>query len=157
MKKFLSLLAVAFVLVACDTDDDSNESEATIVGTFVLTDFNSIFNDDFNGDGTVSDNLLDEIPCLENTITFNQDLTYTSVATSIEIDVETNTAGCEGPFTSSGTYTLNGNQLEITELETNDPDDIAFSASSGEVTITSQGITITNNDFGPSTFVYERQ
>lgn len=159
MKKFLSLLAIALVFASCNNDDDTvAQEDATIVGTFVLTDLNSPFIDDFNGDGTVSSNLLVEAPCLENTITFTEDGNYTSVGTSLNIDLTDNTVDCDGPFTANGTYTLTGNMLSVNETDTTDPEDVALTIEDGTVVITNAGITLTaQSPFGETVFVYSRQ
>ena len=164
MKKVLSMMAIALMLISCGSDDDNvEESNASIVGTFLLTSSNSPFNDDYNGDGVTSTNLLDEVPCLANTITFNADSTYSNTQTelAIEIDGSGNTsAGCDGPFTTTGTYSLNGTVLTLNEETTTDPNgsgaDIEFNDAT--TIVTQAGLTITvDTGFGNAVFVFDRQ
>ncbi len=160
----MSMLAIALVFASCGSDDDNvEETEASIVGTFVLTSSNSPFNDDYNGDGETSTNLLDEVPCLMTTVTFNADGTYSDNGTDlvIEIDGDGNTsAGCEGPFTSTGTYTLNGTALTIEELTTTDPAGISADVEFNNATtvVTNEGLTLSvATGFGNAIFVFDRQ
>lgn len=163
MKKLLSLVAIALAFASCESDDDNNNesSSASIVGTFVLTNFDSPINDDYNNDGTTSSNLLDEVPCFENTISFSENGNYTSSATTlvIEIDDNSTTAGCEGPFIETGTYNLEGDTLSITQETTTDPDgDVDISFNDATASITASGLTLTvASVFGNATFIYERQ
>lgn len=163
MKKILTVAVLALVMISCGSDDDNaSQADASIIGTFVLTNFNSPFNDDYNNDGTTSTNLLVEVPCFMNTVTFNDNGSYASTATSLilNLDNDGNTsADCEGPFDETGTYTLNEDVVTITQETTTDPDgDVALSWDSGTTQITNAGLTVTvETPFGTAIFQYDRQ
>lgn len=163
MKKFLSLMAIALVIVACGNDDDSSEnSEASIVGAFVLVEMNLEEPIDLDENGTSSSNLLDEAPCFDSLVTFSANQTYEASSDVLEVfftsDSEGNesiTVDCFGPFDETGTYTLEGNVLTINEDEDNTDEELSI--DSGTVVITQQTLTLTTvTPFGIIEFVYNR-
>ena len=161
IKSLLSLLVIALVLTSCNKDDDSADN--SIVGTFIATDFKSeMLSYDYNEDGTISSNLLVEAPCLEYTITFSADKTYTLNYTPFDVDDNNGivTYVCGGPYLVTGTYKLNGNTLAANIITNTDPDtddDTGFDNSN--IVITAEGVTITPDVsiFGELVFVFDRQ
>ncbi|MGQ2982787.1 lipocalin family protein [Flavobacterium sp.] len=74
MKKFTFLAFAAIMAISCSDHDNSN-TPASLDGTWRLTYVNlNREPEDLNGDGTASENYLDESDCLQNsTIVFESD------------------------------------------------------------------------------------
>lgn len=147
IKVFAILVLSTLLLISCNKDDNSITGEK-IVGTFQMTDLNSPTNDDYNGDGIISPNLLAEVPCLENIITFREDNTYTYSTTGIIVDLrnDNTVVFCDDPEVGTGTYTLNGNSLNLKTITNTNPDDDEFKIETVNVMIASKDLIITIND-----------
>ncbi|UZO82007.1 lipocalin family protein [Aquimarina sp. ERC-38] len=119
MKSKISLLLFISVLfMSCgDNDDDGNDSNAMIAGTYQLVSMTSsgFALIDFNGDGSTSENLVEELPCYEDTqLVLKNDLTFEFTVSDIESFLN------NGDFTcfinsASGSYSLDGDRLTITD------------------------------------------
>ena len=128
--RFLMMaIAGCFAFISCNSDDDSNNTNASLVGTYQMTEWNSPTATDFNGDGVASTNLMLETNCYNNSkLTLNGDGTYSKIYNAMGISgVSTS---CEASQSSSGTWTRNGNT--ITTSSTVDGDvNYSFTAASG--------------------------
>lgn len=80
VKKFLFLFGITVLLTACSDDDDSGTSaDSQLAGTYNLTAYNIPVAVDFDQDGDVSSNLMNESDCyLDTQIVLNSDNTYTA-------------------------------------------------------------------------------
>lgn len=154
----IALVAITFM--SCGSDDNGDSTEASIVGSFNLVEINSSLNDDYNNDGEIDTNLLVEVPCIESMVTFEADGSYSATSTTLLIEDDgsgTTTATCEGPYSASGTYSIDGDAITINEQTTTDPDGAAFTIDSGTFVLTNATLTVTvESPFGPFVFVYAR-
>jgi hypothetical protein len=107
----VSAMACAGMAACSDDDNDStgiNDSDVT--GTYNLTAIIVPSAVDYNEDGTVSNNLLDESSCYTGSnIVLNDDHTFTSTYSSVFFESET---GCHTEE-ASGTWSLDGDQLSL--------------------------------------------
>ncbi len=120
----MSVLFVAILIASCSSDDD-NSSNAAIVGSWTLVELNAENPRDYNNDGTVDRNVMNEIPCYEGHSSFTADGNYLLSLSKVE-EEEINGVivfSCNGNLIDSGTYELNGNQLTTT---TNSPNRICI-------------------------------
>jgi hypothetical protein len=126
----------------------------TIVGTYILTAFNTSVPTDLNGDGTTSTNQMAETTCLNNSLfVLNSDNTFTSNSKGIDIDLTTtpNVLTCFTDPDTTGTWTLVGNILKTTYVEGgvtyNDEftvvgNTLVYTVNNGEVVGTASGIPV---------------
>lgn len=88
------------------------------MGTWKLTSASGTLPFDLNMNGTASANLLEELPCFEDTIVVSEDNTYDQKMTEIEVNTDSFpviTANCTGnTLTKTGTWMLDGDQLTFT-------------------------------------------
>ena len=116
MKTKLFLIAIAIALFSCTFDDSedviSQETTASsLVGTWDLTSFRFSETIDINLDGEASEEFLDELPCFNILLIFNEDGTFSSMTTDIEFTVEMDETmlDCLESTTSTvGTWSLDG-------------------------------------------------
>ncbi|WP_324023158.1 hypothetical protein QSV08_10540 [Maribacter sp. BPC-D8] len=80
MKKYTYSLFTCLVLlfVSCSSDDDTTitDDSALVIGTYSLTEINVNVAQDVDEDGTASNNMLDELDCLNGTLIINVDGTW---------------------------------------------------------------------------------
>ncbi len=172
------LVFLSLCVLSCSSDDDSNnDATPTIVGTWIISEFN-LENDSFdlNEDGVESNDLIIETGCYQGEkIVFNADgtasVTYTTdleVTLTNQNNVETFTYVCEEDnFIFNFTWTLldngsfvtnsGGEEIELTLLSNNTLSRpsffeylIQFVDSNGDVT----NSTISDTD---ATIIYVRQ
>lgn len=120
MKQLMSVLFIAILFASCSSDDD-NSSNAAIVGSWTLVELNAESPRDYNNDGTVDRNVMNEIPCYEGHSSFTADGNYLLSLSRVE---EEEIDGvivftCNGNIIDAGTYVLNGNQLTTTTNSSN--------------------------------------
>lgn len=141
MKKFkvlaCALVITGFGLTSCSNDDDNDNvnNEAQIEGTYNLTEVNTAEATDFNEDGTLHDNQMEESSCYDDSrIILNADETFTYHKNYILVNEVDGTSACaEGSFTGTwvrlsgsgsdaviaATYeTDNGNDVTINLVKT---------------------------------------
>ncbi|WP_421823703.1 lipocalin family protein [Flagellimonas oceanensis] len=135
-KNLFTLLLVAVLISSCSSDDGDGPVNVSIVGTWDIVELNFGESVDWDGDGTSSDNLLDEIECFAGTVTFTAEGEYSSATTEINFEAtETEfTITCGGPVTASGTYSVDGNKLTATDAEDGKTGESTFSISGDTVT-----------------------
>ncbi|AFL80467.1 hypothetical protein Aeqsu_0966 [Aequorivita sublithincola DSM 14238] len=154
MKKLMSILFIAVFFASCSSDDDNDAVESSIVGAWTLKEANVENPMDINGDGTADPNFMNEVPCFVGTLSFTGDGIYAQTFSNLiveevngEISVE-----CDGTVASTGTYSLNGDQLTVT---TTGPDPTTETR-----TIDLNGNTLKGSiqlgDFGNVELVYNR-
>jgi len=153
MRKFMGLLAILFVVVACSSDDNSSNppQEAGLVGVWTLLAYNLDQAVDVNLDGVPSTNVLEEVPCFTSTVVFSSDGSFTSGTNEFEIvigDIDI-TVTCGDQEVLNGTWSLSGNQLTTTvegesETETINLDGNMFS------------FVIADPDFGDGELIFFR-
>ncbi|MGJ8665010.1 MAG: hypothetical protein ACSHW7_01470 [Patiriisocius sp.] len=166
MKKLLSLLAIALAIASCGNDDDAiveQEVELGIVGEFEMTNYNSPLNDDYNGDGVTSSNLIVEAPCFELTLILNSDNTYNLNGNDLQFISNSNgelSVDClNPPFVELGTYTMTDNVLSLNqESTTNDDPFEVIPFSTGQTTVSDEGLVSTlPTAFGELVVTFERR
>lgn len=118
MKNLMSVLFIAILFASCSSDDDNNTPEPTIVGAWTLTEANVENPMDLNGDGTADPDFMKEVPCFVGTLAFTGDGNFSQTFSSLEVEeIDGKTSvECNGTTATTGTYTLNGNQLTITTV-----------------------------------------
>ncbi len=110
------LFTLMAVIVSCSSDDSGPTTTETdeISGTWNLIEINVNPAVDANNDGTSNSNLLSELDCLNGTLTFNTDGSWSSSIT--DVDVTSITGGlffvsCSATVTDSGTWQFMNNQV----------------------------------------------
>lgn len=95
-------------------------STSSVVGTYLLTAFNTSIPTDLNGDGTASTNQMSETSCFNNSLfVLNSNNTFTATGGGIDIDlsVTPNVLTCFNDPPTNGTWSLSGNQLTASYVE----------------------------------------
>ncbi|NCT16707.1 MAG: hypothetical protein COZ75_10180 [Flavobacteriaceae bacterium CG_4_8_14_3_um_filter_34_10] len=125
MKKVFSLLMVAMIFAACSSDDDN--ANVSLEGTWKMTAFKSENAYDVNGNGTISNDIMQQTNCYQNeTVVFNANNTVAFVSTSyadIELvlvagsttDYEYNITCVNENDTTAGTWSQTNNTVIITD------------------------------------------
>ncbi|MGQ2981939.1 lipocalin family protein [Flavobacterium sp.] len=112
LKMLMLAAAGCCALVSC-SDDDSENANAGIAGTYRLTAWNAPVAVDFNDDGTANVNLMNETSCYNNSdLILHRDGTYDMTYNYVNID---GTVSC-GSETTTGTWTRTGNTVTTTHL-----------------------------------------
>lgn len=110
MKKinlFVGMLAIAGLGFTSCSDDDSDNTDNRIEGTYHLEEVNTQEATDFDDDGDSHIDQTEESGCYDaGKITLNDDNTVTYVATGILVDEENGTAGCIESATFTGTWEI---------------------------------------------------
>jgi hypothetical protein len=156
MKKFgnILLLLLPLICVISCSDDDGNDggfSSAELVGTWELVEVNVSSPIDLDGDGSSSNNLLDEENCIAGTITLRDDSTYQFEESNFILTPITNNlyvASCNGSNLATGVWASNGSE-------------VAFQGSTvlGTLQLSNNRIikTVGEDLPGISSFIYERR
>ncbi|MGO4920677.1 hypothetical protein [Maribacter spongiicola] len=80
MRKYILYFTTCIVLLftSCSSDDSdaTTDDSAVVIGTYTLTEINVNVAQDVNEDGTASNNILDELDCLNGTLNINTDGTW---------------------------------------------------------------------------------
>ncbi len=173
MKKVFSLLMVAMLFAACSSDDDNGNDNVALEGTWKMTAFKSENAYDINGNGIISNDIMQQTNCYQNeTIVFNANGTGADFSTSYaEINLElvagsTNeyqyTVDCINESTTTAfTWSQSGNTVNFTQSGisfsgTQSGNQITFLIPNGfpiEVTQGSGTATVTED----LTIVYQKQ
>lgn len=127
MKSVIYLTLLGFLMLGCSKDDDAQINE-NLVGKYVLTSFETVPKIDIDGDGLVSDNLLQETSCFDdNSITLEADGDYSSTGTFLNFQIDGDDQGnevystiCLGSLSLPATYQTTGNTVIVTVFEPND-------------------------------------
>ncbi len=117
-----SVLPLMLLFFSCSTDADEDtlldESEF-LYGNYVLTELSNSQSSDFNGDGSFSSNLIDELDCLVVSLTLNPDRSTSTEGPEMSILADINTVGfyvyscMDEMITNSGTWSVNGSELSL--------------------------------------------
>lgn len=154
MKLKLSMLGLLGVFIlSCSSDDGNGSENASIVGTWNITSFQTSQSYDLNDDGESSNDLVEELDCFTSVISFTDDGTFTFMSSDIDFTAQGEndfTIECNGSSTLSGTYALDGNTLTTTDEE---------GTEEVSVTVTKDRLTavIQDEDLGEATLIFERQ
>lgn len=130
MKKLLFTLLTLCILAftSCSSEDIENPNNSSIVGVWELTAWNVVNGFDFNNDGIISTNLLNEINCTkEETLVFEAN-SVVSLNTTFKPDIEiaqSNSINSEysfnincdtdGVVSLATSYTFDGNNIVFGE------------------------------------------
>ncbi|AWH86627.1 hypothetical protein HYN59_16595 [Flavobacterium album] len=103
-----SLVIAGLGFTSCsDDDNDSNNNESRIEGTYNLKEVNTGEATDFDEDGDSNIDQMKESSCYNNgKITLRADNTFTYVATAILVNETEGTAGCAEDVTYTGTWEI---------------------------------------------------
>ncbi|HYD91277.1 MAG TPA: hypothetical protein VEA37_07285 [Flavobacterium sp.] len=132
MKK-ISLLACSLAIAGLGftscSDDDNNNDDVRIEGTYDLVEVNTEDETDLNNDGDAHLNQMDESDCYnEGRITLNDDNTFTYIYTAVLIDEAEGSIGCAEEITYTGTWELVSGSTSEAVIE------ITYEAGNGEDT-----------------------
>jgi hypothetical protein len=141
MKKLLLLVATTTLFISCSKSDDDTNQNASIDGTWKLTAFTTVEPCDFNNDGALTTNFMNETGCYNNSkIVFSGSNTVTSYIQELDIQFDitigtTNgylaTVDCETtPLPDDTTWSQSGNTVTIGVA----PDNIDFTLSGNTLT-----------------------
>ena len=127
MKSKLLLIVIVICSYACTFDDSEDiiaeeTNAASIIGTWDLTSFRFSEAVDFNLDEEASEEFLDEIPCFNTILIFDENGTFNSEAVDIEftVDMTGTSFDClETNTITTGTWTIEaGNLITVTDAGT---------------------------------------
>lgn len=112
---------VLILLTACSKSSDekpgiSQEQLEAISGMYNLTEYIISPPQDLNDDDVFSDDLLDELDCLNASIILREDLSFSLFAIQLDITFITNDEYiifCNENKTTTGTWDLVNNQIEL--------------------------------------------
>ncbi|MBO0320738.1 DUF5004 domain-containing protein [Muricauda sp. CAU 1633] len=114
------LFSLILITFSCSNDSEGDESEVdepiTMVGTWQLTSYTFENSYDFNGDGTSSNDFIEETNCFTDVrIIFNEDGTGEQIATSLSFTIidDEIVMNCEPPTTVQKTWSLDGSELTV--------------------------------------------
>ncbi len=126
MKSILvKLFAILVLFYSCSSDDEGNSNELegeAFIGTWQLTAINVSSAVDGDNDGDTSTNLLDEVDCLQETITINETLTWSSNAVNIltvtSITGDFYNVACTDPISINGNWGIENGILYLVSNNT---------------------------------------
>jgi len=118
IKKYLLPFLIVLFLVSCGKDDGPSENDDSekFVGTYPLSAVNISPAQDPNEDGTASTNLLDEMVCINGTLTITADKQWRLNVTRINVTSITGELyffSCGDNDNSNGTWTSSNNQISL--------------------------------------------
>ncbi|QLG46220.1 hypothetical protein [Costertonia aggregata] len=153
--EYYLILTLTLLCVSCSSDSEDDEPQnntAQFVGTWNLVEYNISPPQDIDQNGIFFSNLLLELDCLNGTIVFNPDLTWTSTTTGINSSSITN-----GLFIINCTTNAtvrNGNWTPTSATSINITGDITSTMS-----LSNGVLTLNNGEDLPSfqSIVYEKQ
>lgn len=154
-KNLFTLLVVAVLTFSCSSDDGDDSGNNSIVGTWDAIELDVGESFDWNGDGTSSSNLMDEIECFAATATFTAEGDFSSATTEINFNADETgfTYSCGGPVTTSGTYSVDGDTLIATDDEDGETGESTFDISGQTLTVTGYVAAVD----GEATLVFVRR
>jgi hypothetical protein len=116
-------------------------STSSVVGSYILTAFNTSVPTDLNGDGTPSTNQMSETSCFNNSLfIINSNNTFSATGGGIDIDLTTtpNVITCFTDPVTTGTWSLSGNQLTTNYIEAGIPYTDVFTVVGNTLILTYQ-------------------
>lgn len=122
-------------------NDVTTTPPAGIVGSYLLTAFNTSVPTDLNGDGTSSTNQLNETTCLNNSfLTINANNTFSTDSKGLEIIVGSgggvDEVACFEDALITGTWSLTGNQITFTYTDEGEVYNDTFTVNGNTLTFT---------------------
>ncbi|MEJ2162481.1 MAG: hypothetical protein P8X60_03960 [Robiginitalea sp.] len=139
MKKFLILFLLLGVL-ACSDDDGGSEPNPNfdlVVGTWNLSELTISPEQDINSDGTFTNNIMEELPCVSARITLSNDNTWSY--SGIDVIITTITGGlfnfrcAEQQRSIIGNWEIQGNIVRLAD-ERGNITDFTFDSSDNTLT-----------------------
>ncbi|WP_299796164.1 hypothetical protein [uncultured Maribacter sp.] len=133
MKKYIYFLLICLVLlfVSCSPDDDATASDDStlVIGTYRLTEINVSVAQDVDEDGTASNNMFDELDCLDGTLEVNVDGTWDLELVALDVTSVTGDfyairCGRTNNFTGKWTF-----QSSVLDLNTTNFSTMVFNSS----------------------------
>jgi hypothetical protein len=124
LEKILAGIFAVLLLICCSSDKDeadirlSQEQLNAIVGTWNLVEYQVSPPQDVNSDGTTSDNLIEELPCVAATLVLTEEFRFSM--NSVQVNVTQITGGAFGiscgPTSSAmGPWLFLNNQILLSE------------------------------------------
>jgi hypothetical protein len=137
---FGALAVASLTLVSCN-DDDNNNVNSGVSGTYNLKEVNTETQTDFDQDGTAHTNQMQESQCYNNgKITLNTDGTLTYVVTGILISTADGSVGCKQEYQATGQWQQQSGNDENAVISA------VYTDQNGDnniVTLTKTGTTLT--------------
>lgn len=128
-----------------------------IVGSYLLTAFNTSVTTDLNGDGTNSTNQLNETTCFNDSfLTINANNTFSTDSKGIEIIFGTSgvdEVACFEDAEITGTWSLTGNQISFTYTDEGEIYTDVFTVSGNTLTYTLEDGDIVGNAGGSPVYL----
>jgi hypothetical protein len=142
MKKLLLIALAPFAIVSCNNDDDNDEN-VSLYGTWKLTSATLPVGVDFNNDGTASTDFMAETGCFNNsTIIFTDDVASAIVdMQSVDILQQNNgsySVTCTAAETTYAPFTESGSIVTLTSDDFSAP----FSRVGNRLTSSYNGTTV---------------
>lgn len=121
----------------------AGNTNGDIVGRYKLSAFNTDVQTDLNRDGSASSNQMSETTCYNNMfLTLNEDKTFSADSKGVDIS-SINTLQCFTDPLVNGTWTYDGNSLELTYTENNVEHNDTYTVSGNELIFReNQGIVV---------------
>ena len=139
MKKFL-LLFLSLTVISCSDDDGDTEPNPNfdlVVGTWNLSELTISPQQDINGDGSFTTNIVEELPCVSAQIILREDNTWSY--TGVDVIITTITGGLFKFFCAEEARSIAGNwdvQGNIVRLADQSGNVTQFTFSSSDNTLT---------------------
>ena len=139
MKKLLYLVLSVLVLSCSDDDDGSapNPNLELVIGTWNLSELTISPEQDIDGDGTFTTNILDELDCISGVLNLRNDNTWSF--TGNDVIITTITGGLfvfrcsDENRNAGGNWDLNGNLVRLADQAGNITE-FTFSSSNNTLT-----------------------
>ncbi|WP_423998449.1 hypothetical protein [Maribacter sp. IgM3_T14_3] len=113
---FITCLVLLFTGCSSDDGDATTDDSALVIGTYMLTEINVNIAQDVNEDGTASNNMLDELDCLNGTLEINADGTWDLDMVALDITSVTGdfyAIRCGRTDTFTGKWTFQSSVLDL--------------------------------------------
>ena len=124
MRPLTLVLVLTLLLGSCSNDAEVSDQGLTqdrldaVSGLYNLTGHIVSPAQDLNGDGSRSEDLMQELDCLSASIIFRQDKTYSKYYVQLDITFITNdqyAIFCGDNMSSSGTWAFDNNEIILSE------------------------------------------
>ena len=139
MKKFL-LLFLSLTVLSCSDDDGGSEPTPNfdlVVGTWNLSELTISPQQDINGDGSFTTNIVEELPCVSAQIILRDDNTWSY--NGVDVIITTITGGLFKFFCAEEARNITGNwdvQGNVVRLADQSGNVTQFTFSSSDNTLT---------------------
>lgn len=116
VSKIVSLIISAVVLVSCSDNNGTSTPDVNLAGTYDLNEVHVSSSVDVDGDGSSSNNLMDEADCISGTLTIREDMTWTFTQSAFSITSITNdqyAVQCSGTNQGAGAWASSNTEIQF--------------------------------------------